>query len=159
MDIILNFYRNGKQKMYRKLNLVELHFMVRLQLLILLLFTFIPAFSQPTIVRGKVTDQETGQPIPFVTILFKKTPIGTTTDSLGVFQLISKNKVDSIQFTTVGYLGKSFRIKPFTANELDVSLKPDLIKISEVIALPNDAPVRRILKEMVKRKKQNNPAK
>ena len=159
MDFILNIYRNRKQNMYRKFNLVEPHFIWRFQLLILMLFTFIPAFSQPTIVHGKVTDQETGEPIPFVTILFKKTPIGTTTDSLGVFQLISKNKVDSIQFTTVGYLGKSFGIKPFTTNELDVKLKPDLIKISEVIALPNDGAVRRILKEMIARKKQNNPAK
>jgi hypothetical protein len=132
---------------------------VRFQLLILLFFTFTPAFSQPTVVRGKVTDQETGHPIPYVTILFKKTPIGTTTDSLGVFQLTSKNKVDSIQFTTVGYLGKSFGIKPFTTNELSVSLQPDLIKISEVTVLPDDGPVRRILKEMVNRKRENNPAK
>ena len=146
--------------MYRKFSLVEFQFKGRFQLIILFLFiAFIPAFSQPTIVHGKVTDQETGQPIPFVTILFKKTLIGTTTDSLGVFQLISKNKVDSIQFTTVGYLGKSFGVKPFTTNELDVILKPDLIKISEVIALPNDGPVRRILKEMIAQKKHNNPAK
>lgn len=146
--------------MYRKFSLVEFQTIGRFQLIMLfLLIAFIPAFSQPTIVHGKVTDQETGQPIPFVTILFKKTPIGTTTDSLGVFQLISKNKVDSIQFTTVGYVGKSFGIKPFTTNELSVNLKPDLIKISEVTALPNDGPVRRILKEMIDRKKHNNPAK
>ena len=145
--------------MYRKFNIVELQFVVRFQLLILLLFTFTSAFSQPTVVRGKVTDQETGHPIPYVTILFKKTPIGTTTDSLGVFQLTSKIKVDSIQFTTIGYLGKTFGIKPFTTNELNVGLKPDLIKISEVTVLPDDGPVRRILKEMVNRKKENNPAK
>ena len=107
--------------MYRKSNIVGLRFVVRLQLLIILLFTFTSAFSQPTVVRGKVTDQETGRPIPFVTILFKKTPIGTTTDSLGVFKLTSKIKVDSIQFTTVGYLGKTYGIKPFTTNELQVS--------------------------------------
>jgi len=145
--------------MYRKFNIVELQFVVRFQLLILLFFTFTSAFSQPTVVRGKVTDQETGHPIPYVTILFKKTPIGTTTDSLGVFQLTSKIKVDSIQFTTIGYLGKTFGIKPFTTNELSVGLKPDLIKISEVTVLPDDGPVRRILKEMVNRKKENNPAK
>jgi len=145
--------------MYRRFNLVDLQFVGRFQLLILLLFTFIPAFSQPTIVRGKVTDQETGHPIPFVTILFKKSSIGTTTDSLGIYQLTSKNKVDSIKFSTIGYLPKTFGIKPSAINELPVSLKPDLIKISEVTVLPDDSPVRRILKEMVDRKKQNNPAK
>jgi hypothetical protein len=102
---------------------------------------------------------ETGKPIPFVTILFKKTPIGATTDSLGNYKLTSKIKVDSVQFTTIGYIGKTFGIKPFTTNELSVSLKPDLVKISEVTVLPDDGPVRRILKEMVDRKKKNNPAK
>lgn len=145
--------------MYRRFNLVELQFVGRFQLLILLLFTFIPAFSQPTIVRGKVTDEDTGHPIPFVTILFKKSSIGTTTDSLGIYQLSSKNKVDSIQFSTIGYLPKTFGIKPSATNELSVSLKPDLIKISEVTVLPDDSHVRRILKEMIDRKKQNNPAK
>jgi hypothetical protein len=125
----------------------------------MLLFTFTSAFSQLTVVQGKVTDKETGRPIPYVTILFKKTPIGTTTDSLGVYKLTSKIKVDSIQFTTIGYLGKTYGIKPYTTNELQVGLQPDLIKISEVTVLPNDGPVRRILKEMVDRKRQNNPAK
>ena len=145
--------------MHRRFNLVEFHFIGKFQLLFMLLFTFTSAFSQLTVVQGKVTDKETGRPIPYVTILFKKTPIGTTTDSLGGYKLTSKIKVDSIQFTTIGYLGKTYGIKPYTTNELQVGLQPDLIKISEVTVLPNDGPVRRILKEMVDRKRQNNPAK
>jgi hypothetical protein len=145
--------------MRKKLNIVGKQCFGKFQLLILLLFSFSQVFSQPTIVRGKVTDLETGKPIPFVTILFKKTPIGATTDSLGNYKLTSKIKVDSVQFTTIGYIGKTFGIKPFTTNELSVSLKPDLVKISEVTVLPDDGPVRRILKEMVDRKKKNNPAK
>jgi hypothetical protein len=145
--------------MYRKTAIVGRLFWGRFQLLFILLCSFNTAFSQPTTVRGKVTDQETGKPIPFCTILFKKTPIGTTTDSLGNYQLISKIKVDSIQFTTVGYIGRTFGVKPFTLNEIQVSLKPDVINLSEVTVQPDDSPVRRILKQMVKNKKRNNPAK
>ena len=145
--------------MRRKFRTVGCHFFGRFQLLLLLIVSFTEVFSQPTIVRGKVTDAESGRPIPFVTILFKKTPIGATTDSLGNYKLTSKIKVDSVQFTTVGYIGKTYGIKPFTTNELSVSLKPDLIKISEVTVQPDDGPVRKILKEMISRKKENNPAK
>ncbi len=145
--------------MHRRIKLLEFQFIGKLQLLIILLLIFTSAFSQLTVVQGKVTDLETGRPIPYVTILFKKTPIGTTTDSLGVYKLTSKIKVDSIQFTTIGYLGKTYGIKPYTTNELQVALQPDLVKISEVTVLPNDGPVRRILKEISDRKKQNNPAK
>ena len=145
--------------MHRKFRTVGCHFFGRFQLLLLLIVSFTEVFSQPTIVRGKVTDAESGRPIPFVTILFKKTPIGATTDSLGNYKLTSKIKVDSVQFTTVGYIGKTYGIKPFTTNELSVSLKPDLIKISEVTVQPDDGPVRKILKEMISRKKENNPAK
>lgn len=131
----------------------------RIWLLLLLIPIFYSSFSQPTIVRGRVTDNETGKPIPFVTIIFKNTYIGTTTDTLGMYQLISKNKVDSVQFSTVGYIGKTFGVNPFKTNDLPVQLQPDLIKLSEVKVLPNDAPVRKVLKEMIGRKKQNNPAK
>jgi hypothetical protein len=145
--------------MYRRIYIADIQFFARFQLVVLLLLIFTSAFSQPTVVHGKVTDQETGRPIPYVTILFKKTPIGATTDSLGVYLLTSKIKYDSVQFTSIGYIGKTFGVKPSTTNELNVSLRPDMINLSEVTVLPNDGPVRKILKEMVSRKKQNNPAK
>lgn len=145
--------------MCRKFRAVGCQFVGRFQLLLLLILSFTEVFSQPTVVQGKVTDAETGKGIPFVTILFKKTPIGATTDSLGNYKLTSKIKVDSVQFTTVGYIGKTVGIKPFTTNELSVSLNSDLIKISEVTVQPDDGPARRLLREMTDRKKKNDPAK
>ena len=115
--------------------------------------------AQTTTVQGLITDQETGQPIPYVTILFKNTQIGTLSDSTGHYKLISKNKVDSIQFSAVGYHGKTFAVLPLKVMDLPVSLLSDMIKIQTVNVTPDDGPVRRIMKEMVDRKKQNNPAK
>jgi len=130
-----------------------------ISLVVMLLFFFGTAFSQPTIVRGRVFDQETGQPVPYISVVFKNTQIGALTDSLGLFQLISKEKVDSIYFSAIGYIPKTMGIKPSTITELSVKLKLDLIKISEVKVKPDDEPVRRILREMTDRKKQNNPSK
>ena len=148
-----------KTNMHKITDSVELRFKRAAQLLYILLFISTTAFAQPTTVKGKVTDQETGEPIPYVSVIFKNTQIGALTDTLGRFLITSKTKVDSVKFTTVGYLNKTIGIKALTTNNLEVSLRSDLVKISEVKITPDEGPVRRILKEMIARKKQNNPQK
>jgi len=125
----------------------------------MLLFIFSSGYSQSTIVRGKVVDQDTGQPIPFTSVVFKNTQIGAITDTLGYFRLISKGQADSVSFSSVGYIRKTIGIKPATTNELNVALKPVLIPISEVKVKPSDELERRILKKMTDHKNSNNPSK
>ncbi len=145
--------------MYKLRITVESRFVFGLHLLIFLILISVSGFSQSTIVKGKVTDKDTGEPIPFVSIIIKDTQIGTLTDSLGNYQLISKNKADTIQFSAVGYFSQSFKVLRLKTMVLPVALKSILVKISEVQVKPDDGPVRRIMKEMVSHKKQNNPAK
>ena len=47
--------------------------------LLLLLIPFV-VFSQSRIIKGKVTDGKTGEPIPVVSIVLKTTKIGVYTD-------------------------------------------------------------------------------
>jgi hypothetical protein len=145
--------------MYRKHLSVGTFVSREIPLIIMLLFIVGTAFSQPTIVRGKVTDMETGKPVPYISVVFKNTQIGVLTDTLGLFQITSKVKVDSVSFSSVGYIGKTIGVKSATTTELSVKLKSDLIKISEVKVRPDDGPERRILKEMIDRKNKNNPSK
>ncbi|MCA6404531.1 MAG: carboxypeptidase-like regulatory domain-containing protein, partial [Cytophagales bacterium] len=42
-------------------------------------------YSQETIITGKVTDAASGDPIPFVNVVFKGTSVGMTTDFDGKF--------------------------------------------------------------------------
>lgn len=56
-----------------------------------------------TIVQGKVIDKRNQEPLPFVTITFKGTKIGTTTDFEGNFKLKTTAQVDSIKVSYVGY--------------------------------------------------------
>jgi TonB-linked SusC/RagA family outer membrane protein len=52
--------------------------------------------------RGKVTDQQTGEPLPGVSILIKGTSTGTTTDAQGEFTLtVDDNAI--LVFSFVGY--------------------------------------------------------
>ena len=145
--------------MFRKFNSTVINFIVRFQLVITIVFAFTSAFSQQTIVRGKVTDLETGRPIPFVSVAIKNVRTGALTDTLGVFQLSTKEKIDSIRFSMVGYVSKTVGVKSGTKSEISVSLKSEVINLSEIRILADDGPVRRILKKMVAAKKRNNPAK
>ena len=56
-----------------------------------------------TIVQGKIIDKRNREPLPFVTITFKGTRIGVTSDFEGNFKLKTIQKVDSIKASYVGY--------------------------------------------------------
>ncbi len=51
---------------------------------------FVLTYGQETIISGKVTDAASGDPIPFVNVVFKGTSVGMTTDFDGKF----KNETD-----------------------------------------------------------------
>lgn len=145
--------------MYRKQISGRKPFVGFLMLLITLLLVAGQGFSQQTTVRGKVTDQETGEPVAFINVVFKDLPVGALTDSLGLFQITTKEKADSVKFSSVGYITKTIGIKPGVTTELNVTLKSNVIKISEVKIKPDYGPERRIMKEITEHKKQNNPSK
>ncbi|MBA4410031.1 MAG: DUF5686 family protein [Bacteroidota bacterium] len=145
--------------MYSKLNSVVLCSESKVFLILIFFLVALKSFSQPTRVSGKVIDQETGQPVSYVNIMFKNTRIGALSDSLGLFTLTSQKKVDSLSFSNVGYLSKIIKIQAGITSDLVVSLKPELIKLTEIQVTHDDGPVRRMLKIMVDRKKLNNPVK
>jgi hypothetical protein len=59
--------------------------------------------EQVTVIQGKIIDKRNREPLPFVTITFKGTRIGTTSDFEGNFKLKTIQKVDSIKASYVGY--------------------------------------------------------
>ena len=50
-----------------------------------------PAFAQNTKVKGRVTDAETGEPIPFANVFFEGTTIGVSTDMDGNYHIYKKS--------------------------------------------------------------------
>ncbi len=131
----------------------------KIQLFIAMLIIVGQSFAQTTTIFGKVTDLESGKPVPYVSVVFKNTVKGTTTDTLGVYRLSTKEYVDSVEFATVTYRSKTLSVVRGKSSELNVVLKPDTINLSEVRVVPDEGPVRRLLKEMTERKKINNPDK
>jgi hypothetical protein len=89
----------------------------------LLAVSFFVSAQKPTVVKGKVFDLETGQPISDVNISIKSTSLGTTTDKTGTYTLTLRSAKDTIVYSHVQYVSLE---KQYTGTNLkaDVLLEP-----------------------------------
>ena len=126
--------------------------MKRYILFILLLFSA-TAFSQQTVVKGKVIDIETGETLPFANISYvvdDKT-YGTASDINGVYRIESDKIFDYVTFEYAGYKPYKAKIKRFTTQTVNAKMA------SISITLPKaEIKAKRKIKERYKRK--GNPA-
>jgi len=101
--------------------------------LILTLFctTFSLTAQAQTTVRGKITD-ETGKPLPAVSITVKGSTRGTTSDENGTFS-ISASPGDIIVVSSVGYLNKEITVG--NENALNISLASTNSQLTDVIVI------------------------
>lgn len=143
-----------------KYRLLPGYFMTRNSpLVIFLLLMWNMAFSQQLTISGTVTDALTKEPVPYVSIVFKHTTVGTTTDSLGYFAIgrPAHANADTLSFSAIGYYPVDRVLPASGAVSISVKLKPETIDISEVEVAPDEGPVRRLLQKIKENKNKNNP--
>ncbi|MGX5817133.1 SusC/RagA family TonB-linked outer membrane protein [Chitinophaga lutea] len=91
-----------------------------------------PYFQQEQAVKGRVTD-ETGAPLPGVSVAVKGTSSGTVTDANGNFSLRVPNNEGTLVFTFMGYTSQEMA---YTAGKaLAVQLKSDQKALGEVVVV------------------------
>lgn len=122
-------------------------FRTRLFCVFLLLFSF-HALEAQNKLSGIVTDSITGEPIPYVSIFFKGTTIGTTTDDSGKFSLKILPVYKTLSILSMGYHDKSYKISELKSNYLKIKLAQNTYDIKEIIIKP----------QKERYKKKNNPA-
>ena len=124
---------------------------------VIALFITLNAHSQQTKVRGVVIDGETKETLPFVNIVFKNTTIGTITDFDGNYFIQSTTKTDTLEFSMIGYETVYKVIKRNTYQELNIELEPSDVTLNEIVVKPGENPAWRIMRNIVAKKKENNP--
>ncbi len=119
------------------------------------------ADAQTTKVYGKVSDAETHEALPFVTITFKGTKIGTLSDEEGNFSLETYFANDSLRFSLIGYRSKSYFVKRDKSNRFNVELLPNNTDLREVVVNAKDFenPAWRIIRACIANKSVNNRSK
>ena len=115
--------------------------------------------AQETIVQGKVTDATSGDPIPFVNVVFKGTSIGATTDFDGNFSIKTNQQADSVTASYIGYKSRTKAIKAGIKQVVNFQLAEDIVNLQEVVVRAGENPAFTILRRVVDNKKKNDKRK
>lgn len=91
------------------------------------------SWAQTQKVTGTVTEAESNEPIPGVSVVVKGTTIGAVTNIDGQFSLNVEEADATLQFTFIGM--KSQEIQVSGQTNLTVTLEPDVIGLEEVVAI------------------------
>ncbi len=115
--------------------------------------------AQETIVEGKVTDSNSGDPIPFVNVVFKGTTIGATTDFDGRYKIKTASLVDSITASYIGYKSRKKVIIRGSKQVVNIQLVEDITKLQEIVINSGENPAFEILRKVVRNKSKNEKGK
>ena len=107
--------------------------------------------AQPTRVRGRVTDSE-GRPLAFASVAFVGTTIGMVTDEEGLYSLETRDSVQRLQASMMGYITEEREVTPRVYSQIDFVLQTADFAIDQVVITPGENPAHPILDSMIRRK-------
>ena len=121
-----------------------------------MLVTAYTTFGQETIVSGKITDANTGDPIPLANVIIQGTTEGTNTDFTGNFKLTSNKVFDSITVSYIGYLTKTKAVNPGSTQTINFQLKERIENLDEMVFVAEENPAFSIMRKVVDNKALND---
>ncbi|WP_207424028.1 SusC/RagA family TonB-linked outer membrane protein [Desertivirga brevis] len=101
-------------------------------MLLALLLSFFNVFAQELTVRGKVTEDPSGEPLPGVSVMVKGATKGATTDINGNFA-IAASKGSVLVFKFIGFADKEVTVG--AASTINVSLSSSTKSLQEVVVI------------------------
>lgn len=90
-------------------------------------------FAQGTTITGKVTDSNTGDPLPGVNVLIVGTTSGTVTGIDGSYSISIADENAELSFSFIGYLSETVSVAGKTV--IDIALVPDIKALTEVVVI------------------------
>jgi hypothetical protein len=112
-----------------------------------------------TKIMGIVRDAQTGDTLPFVSIYFKNTQMGTTTDFDGKFSLESRKATDTLVASYIGFVTSYIPIQRNRFQTIDINMEPERYELSGVVIHPGENPAEVLLRKIIDHKPDNDPDK
>ncbi len=84
-------------------------------------------------VKGKITDSNTGEPLPGVNITVQNTTIGTVTDLNGNYVLQVDDPNTTLVFSYVGYLTETIPLQG--QSSIDITMVMDILAMDEIVVI------------------------
>ncbi|RPH33849.1 MAG: carboxypeptidase-like regulatory domain-containing protein [Bacteroidales bacterium] len=135
--------------------------MISKKLFTLLLFALFAKFSisQATL-KGKIFDSETGEPLPFVNVVFNEKGNGFTSGLDGDFKITTNDPVLWLKVSYLGYSPQTITINADNYNKpFKIGLSKTSYQINEVVVKPGVNPAHRIIIAAYNNRGRNNPEK
>lgn len=124
-------------------------------LLLLFLFISFSTYSQG-VLKGKVINEKTKEPLAFVSIALKNIRSGTTSDIDGHFSIVLPDSSSTLLFSYVGFETRAILVnKDFSF--LTIRLKEKSTELQEVVVRPADNPALKIIRLAIRNKPLNDP--
>jgi len=132
---------------------------VRRKLLLFILFIQLISFSsaQNTEISGKITEKATGMPIPYASIIFTGSFIGTTSDINGNYYLSTAKPGKTLEISAIGYIKQIIPINIGQKNVNDFALAEEVFLLDEIKILPGENPANILMRNVFEHKDENNP--
>jgi hypothetical protein len=109
-------------------------------LLIFLLISTGYSFGQTVLLKGRIMDAETKEPLQFATIEIHSLWTGTIANDNGVFELPADSQnhsLDTVEFSYLGYAKTRISVADFhTSKDKIIFLKPSHVSLDEVVIMP-----------------------
>lgn len=138
--------------------------MIQKRVFILFLFTLVylakptVLFAQETVVRGRVTDLATGEPLAFAGVTFPGIAgARATTDFEGAFYIKTIKPADSIRVFLVGFEPQVKKILRAQEQTIDFQLKQERKELAPTIFKAKANPAHRILDSAIAHRPYNSP--
>jgi len=122
------------------------------------------AFAQKTTITGTVRDAVTKETLPYVSIFFNDTRMGTQTDIDGNFKISTNEDYNQLKFNYVGYEVLIKNIVVGQAQKIDVLLKSNAQSLNEVTIIAGkkrysnkNNPAVELIRQVIEHKDENQP--
>src|SRR5690606_38891719 len=110
-------------------------------------FLFPLAALSQTTVSGKITDMETGDPIPFANVIVLGLDVGAATDFEGNYSLSFDAHADSIKASYVGYESLSKKLTVGVTQTVSFQLGAAAYSLSEIVFEAGENPAYLMLRK------------
>ncbi len=106
------------------------------QVLFGVLVIVVPLLAQPSVhtVTGKILNEDTAQPLPYVNLVLTELGLGSTSNDDGYFSISDlPTGTHTLSISYIGFEEKIFEISVPQGAPLNLSLKPELIEMSTLV--------------------------
>jgi hypothetical protein len=126
-------------------------------LFLLLICLSVPAFAQQFVIKGKVSDKATTQPLSFANIRIANSTLGSAANVAGEYEIKMQPGIYKLIASFIGYYSDTLEVNlKQNISDFDFSLLQTKVDLEEVVIKPGENPALEIIHKAIEKRKFRN---